>query len=107
MPNWWNIPRCEEGDLAFVKNGVDDGRVVRVERREADYPEAGGWPVWWVTSLGSPLPVLQADGTVVGRMSARIGDKYLIPMRMVSDAPPAQPQRQRRKLKASAKGGAA
>lgn len=106
MPNWWNIPRCEEGDLAFVKNGKDDGRIVRVERREPDYPEPGGWPVWWVTSLGSPLPVPQADGTVAWRRSARIADQCLVPMRMVEEAPPAKPPRRRRKTSAKKAGAA-
>jgi hypothetical protein len=89
-----NAPaRCEEGDLAFVRNGLDDGLLVRVDSRE---PDRDGWPMWWVTTMGSPLAVRKPDGSVLARTSARIADHWLIPLRMVPDAPALKrPQRAR------------
>lgn len=87
--------RCEEGDLAFVKNGENDGMIVRVDGRESNGPS--GQPVWRVTTMGSPLPVKNPDGGIVRMATGTIADEWLVPMRMTLDTPTTPPARRRRK----------
>lgn len=82
MNELWQ-PRCEAGELVFIRAGAAAGKIVRVDHRERD---VDGWPCWRVTSMGGPLPT-KVGGEMLALQSAMIVDRWLIPIRI--EAPPS------------------